>query len=101
MTPVHPIDTSGAARDRRQTGWRRSSTFQVPDDSPPANGVRAPMIASPQALVSVTAASPASGRDGRAYSAYAEQTGHQFTTNVAQVVRTPQRVTGWFVDLIV
>lgn len=98
MTPVHPIETSGASRDRRQTGWRRSSTFQIPDDGPPANGVRLPMIASPQALVSANAASPPGAHDGRASTA---QAGQPFTSNVAQALRAPQRVTGWFVDLIV
>lgn len=99
MTPVHPIDTSGAARprDRRQTGWRRSATFQVPDDGPPANGVQVPTIASPQALVSATAAAPAAGND----QAYVEPAGHQFADTVARAGRAPQRITGWFVDLIV
>lgn len=101
MTPVHPIDTSGAAqpRERRQTGWRRTSTFQVPDDTPPANAVRVPMIAAPAILPTetTTSATSANGSD----QTQADQARHQFVDNVTRVVRAPQRITGWFVDLTV
>jgi hypothetical protein len=99
MTPVHPIDTSGAAqpRERRQTGWRRPpTTFQIPDDNPPAAPLRVPMIAAP-AILPADATTAASGLD----QTQADQARHQFVDSVARVVRAPQRITGWFVDLTV
>ena len=98
MTPVHPIEISGPARrprDRRP-GWRRGPVFQVPGDEGAATAERLPSAPSAQgtALVAVAAES---GADGKPVS----QATHAFVDNVARVVQTPQRVTGWFVDLIV
>lgn len=98
MTPVHPIETSGAARrsrDRRPNGWRRGPAFQVPGDDPPAGGMSVPALPAPAGalLPALTA--------GAAEMKYADQARHTFVDTVARATRTPQRVTGWFVDLTV
>lgn len=99
MTPVHPIETSGAARsrDRRQSGWRRTPAFQVPDVGPPGDGVTVPALPSAPSLALTHAMTDG---DVAAPTLGGEAT-HAFVDSVARVVRTPQRVTGWFVDLIV
>ncbi len=99
MTPVHPIETSGAARrsrDRRQSGWRRGPVFQVPSDEPPANGVRLPMVQPAQS----TALVPLSTDSGHELK-YASHSSHAFVDTVERAARMPVRVTGWFLDLIV
>lgn len=99
MTPVHPIEISGPARrsrDRRPATWRRAPVFQVPGDEPAADAERlaSPLPAHSTALVTIEAERSSEVK-------YASQASHAFVDNVERVVRTPQRVTGWFVDLSV
>ncbi len=99
MTPVHPIETSGAARrshERRPNAWRRAPVFQLPNDAPAATdlAVRPAPPAQNLALLTLTA------DEGPAIPSpdHASQT---FVDNVTRVMRSPQRITGWFIDLVV
>ena len=98
MTPVHPIETSGAARrsrDRRPNGWRRGPAFQIPGDDPPANGMSVPALPAPASVLLPALAA------ARSDPKYAGQASQNFVDTVARAMRTPQRVTGWFLDLTV
>jgi hypothetical protein len=99
MTPVHPIETSLGARrshDRRPNAWRRAPVFQLPGDTEVATDLPVP-AASPVQNVAVLTQSADEG-PGIPSPDQASQT---FVDNVTRAMRTPQRITGWFVDLIV
>lgn len=99
MTPVHPIETSGATRrshDRRPNAWRRAPVFQLPGDAPAASDLAVRTVPPAQnAAVLVQTA------DDDISLPSADQASQTFVDNVTRVMRTPQRITGWFVDLIV
>ena len=99
MTPVHPIETSEVARrphDRRPNGVRRAPAFQLPADAPPASdlAIHATPPVSNLAVVMLSA-------DDSVAAPTADEASQAFVDNVTRVMRTPQRITGWFVDLIV
>lgn len=99
MTPVHPIETSGGAHrshERRTNTWRRGPAFQLPDDVPAAGDLAVHAVP-PAQNVAVLAQTAGGGRDVSA----PDQASQAFVDNVSSVMRTPQRITGWFVDLIV
>jgi hypothetical protein len=99
MTPVHPIETSGSARrsyERRPNAWRRGPVFQLPGDEPVASDLAvrtAPPVQSLAALTQFTDDGPGVPSP--------DQASQAFVDNVTRVMRSPQRITGWFVDLIV
>ncbi|HTY69358.1 MAG TPA: hypothetical protein VMH36_22075 [Alphaproteobacteria bacterium] len=99
MTPVHPIETSGGARrshERRTNAWRRGPVFQLPGDVPAASDLAVHSVP-PTQNVAVLAQTAGGSFDATA----ADQASQAFVDNVSSVMRTPQRITGWFVDLIV
>jgi hypothetical protein len=99
MTPVHPIETSGTARrpyDRRPNAWRRAPVFQIPGDTPVATDLAVRPAPPAQALALLTQTA-----DEGAGIPSPDQASQTFVDNVTRVMRTPQRITGWFVDLIV
>ncbi len=99
MTPVHPIETSGGAprsHERRTNAWRRGPVFQLPDDAPAASDLAVRAVP-PAKNIAVLAQSVGGGFDATA----PDQASQAFVDNVSSVMRTPQRMTGWFVDLIV
>lgn len=98
MTPVLPIETSGTAhrpRDRRPNGSRRAPVFQLPADAPPASDLAIHTNPPVPNLAAVLLS------DDSADIPAADQASQTFVDNVTRVMRTPQRITGWFVDLIV
>jgi hypothetical protein len=99
MTPVHPIETSGGAHksyERRPNAWRRGPVFQLPGDGPAAGdlAVRAVPLAQNVAVLAQSAG-------GGFEASTPDQASQAFVDNVSRVMRTPRRITGWFVDLIV
>jgi len=99
MTPVLPIETSGAShksRERRTNAWRRGPVFQLPTDAPAVSdlAVRPTPPAQNVAVLTQTA-------DDDFALPSADQASQTFVDNVTRAMRTPQRITGWFVDLIV
>lgn len=98
MTPVHPIETSGGARqsrDRRASAGRYAAIFRVPDEtaSEPAPAAAIQPLQG-TALITVPSDHGAEARPaGRASQTFVE--------NVNRLIRAPQRLTGWFVDLTV
>jgi len=99
MTPVHPIEMSDGARrshERRTNAWRRGPVFQLPGDAPAASDLAVP-TASPAQNVAVLAQTADGGFDVSA----PDRASQTFVDNVSSVMRTPQRITGWFIDLIV
>ncbi len=99
MTPVHPIETSGAARrsyERRPNAWRRGPVFQLPGDTPVATDLPIRAVAPAQNLAVLTQTAD----EGSAVPS-SDQASQTFVDNVTRVMRSPQRITGWFIDLIV
>lgn len=99
MTPVHPIETSGSARrshERRPNAWRRAPVFQLPGDAPVATDLPVRAMPPAQNVAVLTQAAD----EGLGIPA-PDQASQTFVDNVTRVMRTPQRITGWFVDLIV
>lgn len=99
MTPVHPIETSGGARqsrDRRPSAGRYAAIFRVPGAETASEPAPAAALQPLQGTALITVPSD---HGGEARSAgRASQT---FVENVNRLIRAPQRLTGWFVDLTV
>jgi hypothetical protein len=99
MTPVRPIETSVSARrsyERRPNAWRRGPTFQLPGDEPVASDLTVHAVPPTQNLPILTQSAD-EGPDVQS----PDQASQAFVDNVTRVMRAPQRITGWFIDLIV